>query len=84
MIPLGCLSEAELHTIDYPNGDLTHCFALLFLARSWRGDPQADGEESTEAGFFDLGALPVPLHSPTTHALDLLSTYLGSGTFQVR
>lgn len=84
LIPFGCLSEAELHTIDYPNGDVTHCFALLFLAQSWRGDPQADGEESTEAGFFDLSALPVPLHKPTGHALELLSAHFGSGTFQVR
>ena len=84
LIAFGCLSEAELHTIDYPNGDVTHCFALLFLARAWRGDPQPDGEESTEAGFFDLGALPEPLHAPTEHALELLSAHLGSGTFQVR
>jgi 8-oxo-dGTP pyrophosphatase MutT (NUDIX family) len=84
LIPFGCLSEAELHTIHYPNGDITHCFAVLFVARSWRNDPRPDGEESTEAGFFDLCALPEPLHIPTEHALDLLSAYLGSGTFQVR
>jgi len=78
------LSEAEAHTIHYPNGDVTHCFALLFLARAWRGDPQPDGQESTEAGFFDPGAQPEPLHAPTRHALELLSAYLGSGTFQVR
>lgn len=28
LIPFGCLSEAEAHTIRYPNGDVTHCFAL--------------------------------------------------------
>jgi len=84
LIPFGCLSEAEAHTIHYPNGDATHCFALLFLARAWRGDPQPDGQESTEAGFFDPGAPPEPLHAPTRHALELLSAYLGSGAFQVR
>jgi len=84
LIPFGCLSDAEAHTIHYPNGDVTHCFALLFLARAWRGDPQPDGQESTEAGFFDPGAPPEPLHAPTRHALELLSAYLGSGTFQVR
>jgi 8-oxo-dGTP pyrophosphatase MutT (NUDIX family) len=46
LIPFGCLSEAELHTIRYPNGDVTHCFALCFLAERWSGDPQPDGEES--------------------------------------
>jgi len=24
LIPFGCLSEAEAHTIHYPNGDVTH------------------------------------------------------------
>lgn len=84
LIAFGCLSEAELHTIRYPNGDVTHCFGLLFLARSWRGEPRPDGEESTEAGFFDLGALPEPLHTSTEHALELLAAHLGSGAFQVR
>jgi 8-oxo-dGTP pyrophosphatase MutT (NUDIX family) len=84
LIPFGCLSEAEVHTIQYPNGDVTHCFALLFLARAWRGDPIPDEEESTEARFANLGELPGPLHPPTAHALDLLAAYLRSGSFQVR
>lgn len=84
LIPFGCLSEAEAHTIRYPNGDVTHCFALLFLARAWQGDPRPDCEESTEADFYDLGVPPEPLHPPTAHALELLTAYLRSGSFQVR
>lgn len=84
LIPFGCLSEAEVHTIHYPNGDVTHCFALLFLARAWRGDAVPDGEESTEAAFFALDVPPEPLHPPTAYALDLLGAYLRSGSFQVR
>ncbi len=84
LVPFGCLSEAEAHTIHYPNGDVTHCFALLFLARAWQGDPRPDGEELTEARFFDLGTLSEPLHSPSAHALGLLAAYLSSGAFQVR
>lgn len=84
LIPFGCLSEAEAHTIHYPNGDVTHCFALCFLARSWEGHPRPDQEESTEAKFVDLGALPEPLHAPTGCALELLAAYLRSGSFQVR
>jgi 8-oxo-dGTP pyrophosphatase MutT (NUDIX family) len=84
LIPFGCLSEAEAHTIRYPNGDVTHCFALLFLARAWQGDPRPDGEESTEADFYDLGVLPQPVHPPTAHAIELLAAYLRSGSFQVR
>jgi 8-oxo-dGTP pyrophosphatase MutT (NUDIX family) len=55
LIPFGCLSEAEAHTIRYPSGDVTHCFALCFLARAWQGDPRPDQEESTEAKFVDPG-----------------------------
>lgn len=83
LIPFGCLSEAE-HTIHYPNGDVTHCFALLFLARAWQGDPRPNGEETTEAQFADLRTLPEPLHPPTAQALELLAAYLSSGSFQVR
>jgi 8-oxo-dGTP pyrophosphatase MutT (NUDIX family) len=83
LAPFGCLSEAEAHTIRYPNGDITHCFALLFLARRWRGEP-APSDEAAEAGFFELNALPKPMHAPTDWALDLLAAYQQSGTFQVR
>jgi 8-oxo-dGTP pyrophosphatase MutT (NUDIX family) len=84
LVPFGCLSEAEAHTIHYPNGDVTHCFALLFLARTWQGDPRPDQVEATEVEFVELETPPEPLHPPTAHALELLATYLSSGSFQVR
>lgn len=84
LIPIGCLSEAEAHTIVYPNGDITHCFALCFMAEKWRGSPRADREESTEVRFVELGDPPDPIHAPTAQALELLSAYLDSGRFQVR
>ena len=84
LIPFGCLSEAELHTIRYPNGDITHCFALCFLAERWSGDPQPDGEESTATRFASLSAPPEPVHAPSAHALQMLAAYLESGRFQVR
>jgi 8-oxo-dGTP pyrophosphatase MutT (NUDIX family) len=83
LIPFGCLSRADDHTIHYPNGDVTHCFALCFLARNWEGDPRPDQDESTEVRFFDLGKLPAPLHFPTEHALRLLTAYLRTDSFQV-
>jgi 8-oxo-dGTP pyrophosphatase MutT (NUDIX family) len=83
LIPFGCLSEAEAHTIHYPNGDATHCFALCFLVRAWEGDPRPDQQESSEARFVDMDAPPEPLHAPTAHALALLTAHLRSGAFQV-
>jgi 8-oxo-dGTP pyrophosphatase MutT (NUDIX family) len=84
LVPFGSLSEAELHTIRYAGGDVTHCFALLFLARTWRGDLSLDPEEATEAVFADPEAPPEPPHAPSAHALGLLAEFLASGQFQVR
>jgi 8-oxo-dGTP pyrophosphatase MutT (NUDIX family) len=84
LVPFGSLSEAELHTINYPSGDVTHCFALLFLARSWTGQPKPDPDEATEARFADLDSPPLPLHAPTAQALALLREFLISGQFQLR
>jgi len=84
LIAFGCLSEAEAHTIHYPNGDVTHCFALCFMAKVWRGEPRPDGEESVEIRFVEPGNPPEPIHPPTAHALDLLGAYLNSGCFQTR
>lgn len=83
LIPFACLSKAETHTIRYPNGDVTHCFALCFLAREWEGEPRPDRDESTEVRFAELGAAPEPVHPPTARALELLTAYLDFGVFQV-
>jgi 8-oxo-dGTP pyrophosphatase MutT (NUDIX family) len=84
LVPFGSLSEAEAHTIRYPNGDVTHCFALLFLAERWQGEPTPNRDEATAADFFGLDALPEPMHAHTYSALELLAAYRQSGTFQVR
>ncbi len=84
LVPFGSLSEAAAHTIHYPNGDVTHCFALLFLVKSWRGDPRPDPEEVAEIAFAALEAPPTPIHEPTAQALDMLRAFLSSGQFQLR
>lgn len=84
LVPFGSLSEAEAHTVRYPNGDLTHCFALLFLARRWDGELRIDPGEVAEARFADLAAPPEPLHGPAAAALGLLREFLRSRRFQAR
>lgn len=84
LVPFGCLSEAELHTNRYPNGDVTHCFALCFMAENWRGEPRPDHEESTDTRFVEPGKLPDPINPPTPYALELLGAYLNTGRFQAR
>jgi 8-oxo-dGTP pyrophosphatase MutT (NUDIX family) len=78
------LSEAARHTITYPGGDVTHCFAMLFLARRWTGDPRPDGVETSEMLWADPASPPSPLEAPAVEAVELLRAYLRDGTFQVR
>jgi 8-oxo-dGTP pyrophosphatase MutT (NUDIX family) len=84
LVPFGCLSEAGNHTIHYPNGDVTHCFSVCFLARDWRGDPRPDQEETTEVRFVEIDDLPEPMHEPAASALELFREFLACGGFQVR
>jgi 8-oxo-dGTP pyrophosphatase MutT (NUDIX family) len=84
LVPFASLSEAEEHTIHYPNGDVTHCFAICFLATKWRGDPRPDSNEVTATRFAPLDAVPQPVHPPTARALELLRAYLDTGSFQLR
>lgn len=79
-----CFSEAELHTITYPGGDITHCCAMLFLARRWRGEPRPDGVETSEMLWADPVSPPSPLYEPSAHALHIYRAYLETGAFQVR
>lgn len=77
------ISEAGLHTLTYPNGDVTHCFALWFLLRRWVGEIQVD-DESVTAAFFNRAALPEPLMGPAALALELHDRFVESGRFQTR
>lgn len=84
LVPFASLSEAEEHTIQYPNGDITHCFAICFLVERWRGEPRPDQSESIAVRFAPLDAIPKPVHPPTSRALELLQDYLDTGVFQLR
>jgi 8-oxo-dGTP pyrophosphatase MutT (NUDIX family) len=83
LVGFGCLSEAALHTITYPNGDVTHCFAMLFLARRWSGDPRPDEVETSAMLWADIAAPPSPLDPPAVEAIRLLRAYHEGGGFQV-
>ena len=83
LVAFACLSEAELHTITYPGGDVSHCFAMLFLARRWSGEPRPDGVETDRDALGRSRHPAVPAAGPVRHALDLFRAYLRDGTFQV-
>ncbi|HET6989029.1 MAG TPA: NUDIX domain-containing protein [Kribbella sp.] len=82
LVPFASLSEADVHTLTYPNGDTLHCFALCFEARRWTGELRPAVDEVLEAGFFDEP--PGELHPPTRVVLELYAFYRASGMFQAR
>jgi 8-oxo-dGTP pyrophosphatase MutT (NUDIX family) len=83
LVAFACLSAAALHPITYPSGDVTHCFAMLFLARRWTGDPRPDNVETSEMLWADIASPPTPLEPPAIEALRLFAAYRESGDFQV-
>jgi 8-oxo-dGTP pyrophosphatase MutT (NUDIX family) len=83
LIPVACFSEAARHTLHYPNGDVTHYFAMCFLLQRWAGEPMPDGDETIDLRFADPADLPQPFEDSTARAVELLLAYLRTGTFQV-
>jgi 8-oxo-dGTP pyrophosphatase MutT (NUDIX family) len=83
LIPVACFSEADRHTLNYPNGDVAHYFSMCFLVREWEGEPRPDGVESVGLCFAEPTELPQPFEDSTARAVELVLAYLGSGEFQV-
>lgn len=83
LIPAACFSDAERHTLHYPNGDVAHYFSMCFVVRRWEGEPVPDGEESLELRFADLDDLPEPFEDSTARVVELLRGYLDTGKFQI-
>jgi 8-oxo-dGTP pyrophosphatase MutT (NUDIX family) len=83
LLPIGCFSEAALNTFHYPNGDVTHYFALCFLVRRWTGRLAVADGESTAVAFFAPDRLPTPMDELALDALALYARFTRSGVFQV-
>ncbi|NGO70432.1 NUDIX domain-containing protein [Streptomyces boncukensis] len=84
LVAFGSLSDPEIHTLTYPNGDVTHCFALCFLAETWSGELSPAPDEVAAAAFHPLTDPPGPLHPPTAVALEMLREFRATGRFQAR
>jgi 8-oxo-dGTP pyrophosphatase MutT (NUDIX family) len=80
--PFACLSAAEHHVLDYPNGDRVHAFAMCFVARSWTGSLRAEADEVAEFRWARLTDPPAPMHGPTVEVLRLFDEYRSSGRFR--
>lgn len=84
LVAFGSLSDPRIHTLTYPNGDVTHCFALCFLARRWSGALRVGRDEVTRAEFRDPADPPGPLHPPTAVVLEMFRAFSSTGRFQAR
>ncbi|AZK93484.1 MULTISPECIES: NUDIX domain-containing protein [Streptomyces] len=84
LVPFGSLSDPGLHTFTYPNGDVMHCFALLFAARTWAGEPSPDPGEVVRIAWHRPDDPPAPLHKPTAAVLEMYREFNATGRFQAR
>lgn len=86
LIPFASISEPDIHVLSYPNGDVSHCFAMLFVVADWTGDPASlrYDDESTDLRFFPRRELPMPIAPATAFGMELYAEYLTTGSFQAR
>ncbi|MCM2392098.1 NUDIX domain-containing protein [Streptomyces albipurpureus] len=84
LVAFGSLSDPQIHTLTYPNGDVTHCFALCFVTRTWSGALNPGRDEVRRAEFRDLADVPAPIHPPTAVVLGMYDSFRTTGRFQAR
>ena len=84
LVPFGCLSDPQLHTLTYPNGDLVHAFAMCFAVRHWSGQLRASPDEVLDHQFAPLTSPPTPTHPPSLTVLQMYAAFTQTGNFQAR
>lgn len=82
LVAFGTLSEPDLHTFTYPNGNQLQAFSLMFEVRTWTGELQPDLEETMEAVF--AAQPPGPMFAPSAVALQVYADYRATGRFRAR
>lgn len=83
LIPFASLSQPQDNTFYYPNGDVTHYFALCFLLKHWQGKLTPEPGECLDLLFFDVEDLPENLSVGTSTLVNLLLEFNKSGLFQL-
>ena len=79
--PFGCVSNPDLHSVTFGNGDRVHAFTLCFAVRTWTGTLAPLDGEALELGFF--ADLPEDRHAQVDETVALWAAYGASGRFQV-
>lgn len=82
LVPFASLSDPGVHTLTYPNGDVTQCFAMCFETRVWTGGLRPQPGETEDVAFFPRAGLPERLHPPARVVLEMHAGWRRDGRFR--
>ncbi|MBZ9760195.1 NUDIX domain-containing protein [Mesorhizobium sp. CA8] len=80
--PFGFGCDPQYETFQFPNGDRTQFFALVFYTRSFEGEPAVTDDESTAVGWFAPDRLPEMLPN-MARSIEAYLRFKVSGKFQM-
>jgi hypothetical protein len=69
------------HTVTNPFGHTYQLHASAFRVDAWRGTLVRTSDETVDAAFFDLDALPEPLTPNVRFVMDDLARFEETGRF---
>ena len=69
------------HTVTNPYGDTYQLHVSAFRVDAWRGDLVRASDETLDAAFFDLDALPEPLTPSVPRTMTDLARFEQTGQF---
>ncbi|MBZ9820376.1 NUDIX domain-containing protein [Mesorhizobium sp. CA4] len=80
--PFGFGCDPQYETFQFPNGDRTQFFALVFYTRSFEGEPAVTDDESTAVDWFAPDHLPEMLPN-MARSIEAYLRFKVSGKFQM-
>lgn len=80
--PFAFASDPHHETFEFPNGDRTQFFALIFYTRSFRGEAAVMDDESSAVGWFAPEALPDLLPN-MARSIEAYARFKKTGEFQM-
>ena len=80
--PFAFASHPCYETFEFPNGDRTQFFALIFYTRSFRGEATVMDDESSAVGWFAPEALPDLLPN-MARSIEAYARFKKTGEFQM-
>jgi ADP-ribose pyrophosphatase YjhB (NUDIX family) len=82
LVPFGFASQPDAEVWTYPNGHICQYFCMLFVTRSFTGEPASDGSENRKVGWFRPDDLPEAL-SQASNTIEAFLRWKTTGSFQM-